>query len=425
MIQLHPALAGLVLLPLIGHLGCGTSCPQIAASRAAFDDRAREDRSRPDARLAIPFALMDRALAGRLARRPPVPIQLPTSALGLETSLALAIDGVTTRAAGPGRLGLTVTLVLFDERPTNNIVELEVDTEITPILVPPTAPTEPPALRITLTPADLGEVRPRPTGAGVQRLGRWLREELPPVARALVTDAVVEAAAREGLELVATEVWPRAKDRLLGDEALLDTSLTLPDLPIRDLALRSGRRALIADITSDLPDARGLAPGFDRAGERIVLRLSGGTAMGLINRAMDKRQVPSRFDGKGKPDRAGVWEARVGWRGGGNPLMVHLWRTRGKCQRATVGARVGFALRGDTVRVNVYDGRLITVAGPAFAEAFGWLERIFGDAMSFTFDAAALIHFDAGPDQARLRLARIRLDGDDLVLDLDLGLASK
>lgn len=422
MIQRLMALALLVLA--LGTAGCGTTCREIREHRADFDARRRTTRG-PDARLDIPFALMDRVLEGRLARRPPLPIRLPTDKLGLPLSLSLTIERVTTHAAAPGQLGMTVTLGLVDAS-ARRVLELEVDTAVTPRLA--VAPGHAPELSIRLRPQDLGRVRPRATAEGARSLGAWLREALPSYARALATDEVVRALADESLGFIANEVWPHHRERLLGTDPLIDSRFALPDLPIHALDASSDGPALVVLMTTDLPDAEPLRDGVappERAGDRMVLRLSGGTAMGLVNRAMERGDVPSRFAEDGAVDPGGTWQARVGWRGGSSPLVVYVWRTHGSCRRAEVAARLALALRGDKVQVRVHEGRYTSVAGPAFAEAFVWLEALFGSALSYTFDTDALIRFEAGDDQVQLRLARATIGENDLVLDLDLGVAAR
>lgn len=406
--------------------GCGTTCQQIREHRAAFDARRRTTRG-PDARLAIPFSLMDRVLEGRLARRPPLPVPLPTDKLGLSLSLSLTIDRVTTHAAGAGQLGMTVTMGLVDASRGRRVLELELETTIAPQLR--TAPGHAPELSIRLRPQDLGRLRPRATPEGARSLAAWLRDGLPGYARALASDEVVRALADASLVFIAEEVWPDQKERLLGTEPLIDSWFALPELPIRELALRSAGGALIAEMTTDLPAAEPLgdldAAHAGRLGDRMRLQLSGGTAMGLVNRAMDRGDAPARFKEDGTPDPNGLWEARVGWRGGSSPLVVHLWRTRESCRRADVAARLSLALVGDAVRVRVHEGRFVSVAGPAFAEAFAWLEGLFGDALSYTFDTAALVRFEAGEDEVQLRLAQAAIGEDALTLDLDLGVAAR
>lgn len=415
------SLAGVVLAFAL-HSACGTSCPEIREQRHEFDARTRSTRG-PDARLMLPFKLMDRVIAGQLERRPPVPIKLPTDKIGMPMSLSITLDRVTTHSAAAGQLGMTLHLALIDPSSNARVLELEVDTAITPKLG--TSAQRMPELALVLRPQDLGAVRPHTTPEGTRTLGRWLRDSLPPFARALATDQVVEALAQESLEFVASDIWPHAKERLLGTEPLLDTHFALPDLPIRELVLSSGERALIALMTTDLPDAEPIEPTYDRVAERMILRMSGGTAMGLVNRAMDRGEVPARFDEEGKPKADGIWETRVGWRGGSSPLVVHLWRTNGECKNAEVAARLVLALQGDKVRVDVQDGRITSVAGPAFAEAFAWLGGIFSSAMAFTFDTDAFVRFESGDQQIQVRLAKIALGENDLVLDLDLGVAPR
>ncbi len=410
------ALVVAVTLGLV-HVACGTSCPEIREQRDRFESRQRKTKG-ADARLMMPYALMDRVIAGQLARRPPVPVNLPTAKLGLDLPLSIALDRVSTRPAGAGQLGLTLHLGLHDDRERQRVLDLEVDTVISPKLETRTTPE----LVLLLRPQDLGSVRPRPTPEGTRLLARWVRDNLPPIARSIASDKVVEALAQESLDLIAKEVWPSAKEELLGIEPLIDTRFALPDLPIHALALSSSERALVVDMTTDLADARPIDRGFDEveATQRMVLRLSGGTAMGLVNRAMKRGEVPSRFDAEGNPKPSGIWEARLGWRGGSTPLVVHLWRSQDKCQSADVAARLGLALQGQKVRVRVEDGKITSVAGPAFAEAFYWLENIFGEALGFTFDTDAFVRFDDGSTSMKVNLAKIALGENDLVLGLDL-----
>lgn len=406
-----------------GLVGCGTSCPEIRDARRAFGERQRETHG-PDARMALPFVLLDRVIAGELARRPTVSYPVSFAALDMDFPLDFELERVTTRAARPGQLGLTLHLGLFDRRDHARVVELEVDTSVAPVLM---RANPAPELAITLRPADLGLFRPRITDDGQRRLGAWFRAKLPGMLRPLLDDRVVGGLADEVLDLAATHLWPQMKKQL-GAEALLDARFVLPELPIDALELSSTERALVALITTDLADAAPLRDGrdaVDPVGERVVLRMSGGTAMGLVNRAMDRGEVPARFSGDGKPKADGPWEARVGWRGGSSPLVVHLWRVDGACKHAEIGARVRLALRGDTVNVAVDDGRLLSVDGPAFAEAFAWLEGIFGSAFAGTFDTDAFVRFEAGDRQVQLRLARVQLGEAELVAELDLGVAPR
>lgn len=417
------ALALAVALASCGLFGCGTSCPEIRDARRAFSERRRETRG-PDARMALPFTLLDRVIAGELARRERMAYPVSLAALGIDLALAFELERVTTRGARPGQLGLTLHLALIDRKDRTRVAELEVDTAVAPQLV---RAAQGPELGLTLRPDDLGSARPRLTDDGEKRLGAWLRGELPLMLRPMIDDRLVGLLAREALDLAGTHLWPQMKHQL-GRDALIDARFVLPDLPIQALDLSSTERALTALITTDLADAEPLRDRrdtIDRVGERVVLRLSGGTAMGLVNRAMDRGEVPARFSSEGKPKADGPWEARVGWRGGASPLVVHLWRVDGACKHAEIGARLRLALRGDTVNVAVDDGRLLSVDGPAFAEAFAWLEGLFGSAFSGTFDTDAFVRFEAGDRQVQLRLARVSLGEDDLVTELDLGVAGR
>lgn len=434
--------------------GCGTSCPEIARHREAFWEpfaeaaaaerrQARPPEGRPiDAQLEVPFGLVNMIVAGHLARRPPVRFELPLGRFGLDLGLSLGLERVTVGEA-EGKVQATAVLAIFDAAgmggASTRIAELEVESELRPRLVDTRAegghqsrgvdgdPAVRRELALSLSASDLGAVRPKTTPEGARSLARWLRGKLPAVASALASDELVQAVADEALSFFASELWPDVKGRLLGEAPLFDARVALPELPIASATVGATRRVLLVSFVTTLAGATALGTGPERPRDgRMVLRMSGGTAMGLINRGMARGEIPRRFDANGKPSpEDGMWEAGLAWRGGASPLLLNLWRTRERCERAEVAAHVDVYPEGDKVRVEVREGRLVTVRGPTFAEAFWWLDGLFGRALETTLAADALVRFDAGPDRVQLRVVGAAVGPEDVVLELEVGVAAR
>ncbi|MBL8786683.1 MAG: hypothetical protein JNJ59_17390 [Deltaproteobacteria bacterium] len=415
-------------LGVLSGAGCGTSCPDIVRHREAFWEAERSPQAQAvDAQLEVPFPLVNEIIAGHLARRPPVRIELPLGRFGLDLRLSLGLERVTVEEAD-GKVQATAVLALIDgAEGGTRIAELEVESELKPRLADGGRDDPRRALALSLSAADLGAVRPKTTPEGARALARWLRAKLPAVASALASDELVQAVADEALGFFASDLWPDVKGRLLGDAPLFDARVALPELPIASATIGATRRVLVVSFVTSVAGATalGTAPERPRAG-RMVLRMSGGTAMGLINRGMARGELPRRFDGRGQPaPEDGIWEAGLAWRGGSSPLLLNLWRTRESCERAEVAARVDVYPEGDKVRVEVREGRLVTVRGPAFAEAFAWLDTLFGKALETTLAADALVRFDAGPDRVQLRLVGAAVGPEDVVLELEVGVAAR
>lgn len=404
--------------------GCGTSCPEIVAHREAFSRSLSEpDRTvrGPDLMLTVPWSQVDRLLeehALKAARE----VELAPEVLGSALSLSARIIGlrahpVASGGTGSDAIGLTLEVAL--ERRKTRVLTLELVTAITPEWLPASAANAAPGIRLALLPEALSEVKPRTTPEGRAMLSRWLERELPPAMRALGGKDVVDALADELLGWASAEVWPLMRKALPDGEPLFATVLTLPELNrigARALTTESTASALNFGITTGVR-----APALGKArrnAKHLTLTMTGPTATALISQAMDRGDVPGRFSGKGDPDPNGPWEARVGWIGGSRPLHLQMWRVEGGCQRVEVGARLALAVEGDDLAVDVREGKLMTLAGPPFAEAFAWLETLFGEALAFSFRTSALVKLDEASGYS-LSLVRAQLD-DEVVLELDL-----
>ncbi len=402
------SLSALVLLT--SSASCATTCPEIDAHRTGFEQRVRSEDG-ADARLTLPWALLDGLVARELARRPPIDVALPLRELGSTLSLSVILDSVRLSAAPPGRVGAMVTISLRD-----GVLRLATFSFDTTVPLRLSKSPEGTSLTLTLMPRDVGAMHAKSSQDGHRAMGDWIRKQLPPVARRLATDTVVAALADELLGLFAREVWPRIKDEVLGREALFETAIGLPDLHVSSFSASSRPDALVVSITSGFPDATTLPPGDEKVDHgRVVLRMSGGTVAGLVNQGISLGLVPGRFSESGKVDADGPWTMRMGWAPGQRPVRLHLWRTAGRCQRAEIGADVSLSLRGDSISVDVHDGRYLDVEGPPFAAMLAWLDNTFGKALGTSLEVDSLLHFGAG----HARFVRTHL-GSDLLVELEL-----
>ncbi len=392
--------------------GCATTCTEIDSHRAAFDRRLREGDG-ADARLTIPWGVLDSLASRELSRRPPVEVALPLKQLGLTLSLSAIIEGVRLSPAPPGRVGAVVSISLRDGKA--RLASVELDTTL-PLRVANGA-TET-SLKLTLMPRDVGAMRVRSSSESQRAIGDWIRSHLPAAARRFATDAFVQVLADELLGLFAREAWPRIKDDLLGREALFETEIGLQGLQVSSVIPSSRSDALVLAISSGFPDATALPSADDQVGSgRVALRMSGGTVAGLVNQAIRSGLLPGRVSESGEAKADGPWVMRMGWAAGERPMRLHLWRTEGRCERAEIGADLSLALRGNSVAVRVHDGRYEDVDGPAFARLFAWLDNTFGKALSTSLEVDSLLRFDGG----HARLLRTHLD-KSLLLELELAL---
>ena len=419
-------------------IACGTTCPEIVAHRQRFShdlmrperatpgDRSTklDDAARADMQLTLPYPLLDELIAGQLHKRP-VEVALPTTKLGLDLSLSVVLEGVKTHAL-VGRDGIGVTLELGLLKGRSKALDMTLETSFAPTLERG-VDGRPPGIGLALEADKLGRLEPKTTPEGRDMLSRWLERELPPVVRALSSREVIDALADEVLGWLSSELWPIATRELVKDGPLFAATLSLPELSrfgLEGLATRSRRDGVAFHLVSGVAAAPLTSSDERIHPKRMVMRLSGKTATALLSQAMERGEVPGRFSTSGEPDKDGPWEARVGWLGGSSPLHLLLWRTEGRCERAEVGAQVAVKVIGDELDVNVREGRLLTIAGPPFAEAFGWLETLFGRAMAFSFRTSSLFRFEGNDEVVEVRLGRVTFE-EDLRVELELGVKGR
>jgi hypothetical protein len=288
-------------------------------------------------------------------------------------------------------------------------------------------------LEFVLRGDDLRAVRPRLGRDAQARLAAFLRATLPPgVRRVLPPKALAEAADL----LLATAVdrgWPLLRDEVLvhlGEVARV--GVALPELPLAGLRVQSegderGGSLQVA-VTTTLPVARGLPAG--RAlprprGERMVLRVAGSLAAELGNLAMETGRLPSRFDREGRASADGPFEAALAWEPGRRPLDLRLWQLAEPCLSARLRAAVEVTVADGTARVEVTDGVLSDVRGPALIEVGAWLYAPWAEAITFTAEVAAATRLRVAGTTLDATLERVRVGEDELVVELGVAPARR
>ncbi|WAS90271.1 hypothetical protein [Nannocystis punicea] len=411
---------GLVLAPLIPLLlapaGCASSvCSKVQADRAAFTRRAATPG--PHLALAVPYATLSQSVQRSLAGMPQVRLPLPDLGPVDLGSLAVAIRSVAFRPAPAGSVGARVTVALTSQG--KPVTALELDAVIAPRLDPREG-----SVRLRLGAADLREVRPSLPPAERKRFAEFLLSIVPGAARALVGREQVEALAETFLRELVGGRWPQIRDNLLqGTDDLVDVEIDLGDVPLTKIELKSGAADLELWAHAALP-AAALSSGTARpAGSdaRLVgLRMSGGVAAALANRAIASGQIPERYNRDGAPDPRGELVAGVDWRAGERPLKVHAWSTEGTCARLTFGGTPKVGARGGELAVDVADGTLEEVTGALRVRAAVWFSGLGRQTFTISESVADAIEFEILGVDYRARVVAAAVSPAELEFSLAL-----
>lgn len=409
-------LALAALVPLLSAPGCAASvCKKVHADRDAFVRRGAEPG--PHVALALPYATLSQGLQRALAASRPVQVPLPDLGPVELGSLTASLRGVGFHAAPPGQVGVRVTVALASGgRP---VTAIELDAVVAPQLDPGSG-----VVRVRLRAQDLVQVRPNLPPAERRRFAEFVLGLVPASARALVGREQVEDLADGFLREIVGGRWPQIRDHLLqGTDELVDAEIDLPELPITRIELRSGEADLELWAHTSLPAER-LADGPARpagADARLVaLRMSGGTAAALVNRAMAQGQVPARYDREGDPDPRGELVAGAEWRAGARPLKLHAWSLQGTCARLTFAGTPTVAARGGRLEVGVPDGALEAVEGSLKARAGVWFSGLGRQTFAVSQAVAGATEFELAGVGYRATVVAAAATGAELVLSLAL-----
>jgi len=398
-------------------LGCGTSCEQIQADRAAFlaaaeaPGQASWDAG-PHLEIILPFAVGDRLLSERLARRASPRLEGPgIDALGLALGASLELLAARLVPAADDRVGVRLDVLVRDD--AEPIVSFRVDAEVRPDLAP-----EARRVLVWLGPEDVREIAPTLEAGGRERLRRWVLGGLPAGVARFVPERLLEELVAHLVEWLGGAVFPFLRDHLLAEGAATPLiALDLPELPVAGLRLRSHGGpggALRLDVLTSLPVTRGLATRAPAPAHEALVRISGGAAAAFANRAIAEGLLPSRYDAEGDPAEDGAFEARVGWEVGARPLKVHLWRTGEGCLYARVAGTPRSSLGATEVDVGFSDGVYEVIRGPALTEAFAWTRRLWGPSLALNVAIARAARIAVAGQPIDLGIVGAEIDREEV-----------
>ncbi len=369
----------------------------------------------PHLSLALPYAFVNERLSARIGAVPAVPLAAPLPGL---PKLSLVTRGVTLQPARGDRAGFRIALAVRDGG--DALVDLDLDVEVKPVV-----DAKKRTVALAIRPDDLRGIEPTLGDKAKRQLGGALYDLLPGAVKAFGGRGAANEAAGDLLKTVVKQGWPLMRDHLLVHlDEVGRFELALGDLPLERVALRDDRGALRFDVWTSLPGAGALAT-TKGAGGKPQLRVSGATVAALGNWAMDSGRVDPRYDDKGKPKKDGAYLPAVRWRPGeARPLGLHVFATKGECLHAELSAAPKLSVVAEKgkpqLRVGVEEGTLEKVEGPLLIEIGAWLYSFWMESVAVTTDVVADTKLSLPGGDWKMGVAAARIDGDAVVLDLDV-----
>lgn len=431
----------LPLAPLVlacaGLLACAAPCEKVASSHTAFRKasvplganasaaaRQVQPDGRPHASISIPFELIDVMVARELGRVPVVEVPLPAFEGVSLGRLRLGVEAVRMRQAPAGELGVRVVVGLREG--TRRVFSVDVDARVRPHLDPRGG-----TLSLRLAGEDIIELRPSVSAASKRQLGDWLWSKLPEAARMLLDRSTIVELAGGLIEQLSRDAVRELKGELLTSLGqLVHLELDLPEeLPLDNLALRTGERELELELHTALQVEHGLAPPSAPrvAGihpNMIQVRLSGDTAAALVNNAIREGRIPSRWSLEGEPDPAGELYAGMGWaEGRTDSLELHLWKTEGDCAHVVLRGEPHLELRGRELELGTERATVESVTGSAKLRAGLFFSRTARRGVELVERTTAATQIELGRATMDASVAAATVSGDEIVLGLRLSQA--
>lgn len=402
------AASSVALVSVVGP-GCAGPCKDVAAVRGQLALRPAP-AVEPHARVRVPFAAANRAIAEALVEPPSVPVSLRR--LGplrrVVGSLHVVPRSVRLGPATPGRVRIDVTVELRNR--SGELLTFDAHTEVEPVLQRDGANGDA-FLTVGIDPRRIEgfevQVSPRFTGT----MGRYLASR------------AVEEVSEEAWKVVRSKVLPR-----LGE--LTRVRVRLPDVPVDRVDVMSiggPVPALDLAITTTLPVREGLrvVPGIDELDPYAVdVRLAGSTVAELANWAIVTGRAPQRYTRKLTPAKDGDYVPLLDWRPGHErPLVVSVFQIARGCSCFSAGVRARVEVRGDEVVGTIEERRLELALGPAHIEVLASLKDVIDRSMQRSRKAAAHTRLTVGDRVIGARLVDASVDRTQLhvAVHLDVG----
>jgi len=408
-------------------LGCGATCDRIEEDREEFLSKKGKDAG-THAELLVPFAVAERLIEPQIAAVKPIELKIPGlgSLADYFGELTVAPTRVRLRPADPDRIGFRLDFELRSDGKKAFAMFLE--TEVRPEI-------DLAAGKVILgfTPEALAKTKPGIPKDAKKDLGGLVYSEIPSAARIFIPRSVVDAAAGSAIELLVSEFYARAKEKML--PKLAETSrfeLTLPEAPLASVGITStdegGGRLRLAIVTT-LPVRAGLAE--PPAGtpppsaERITIRMSGSTVAQLANWAMAQGLVPDRYDGAGKAKKDGELRPGLDWiRGEKRPMRVILWDLDKPCMRITMSAKPSIRIVDEKLEIAAEDAETEDVEASAFTKVGVWFYVLWKDAMKVHKKTSSRMKATVAGQEVEAVVEKAAVEKDELVLEIGLSAAA-
>jgi len=402
--------------------GCGNPCDRIAEDRKVFLSRKPQGIG-PHLAIVIPHPLFERIVRERLKDAPVVrvsPRSLGPLAQALGAGLVLRATGAHLAGARQGLVGVAIDVDVSVEGDPATALTLSFDAEVRPEL-----DLRAGAIAVVVRADALRDLRPRLSPGAADRLGQQLASRLPPAARMLLPPGESGRVASRVVEELVHSAYPLLRDNVLsrlGDAVRV--RVRLHGLPLAALTTRSiaaPRPALVVEATSALPIDHALSsPPLVPSPDELGLSIAGAAVAEVGNFAMAHGSIPARYDEQGNARADGPIEAGLAWTSGPRPFKVIAWRSAGTCVRVRAGATPKLAVVSDVLRLQVTDGTVEEVQGPAWIEAAFPFWSIGAKAIAMTHHVAAGADVEIAGRKLRLALSDARFAGDDLTLRVKL-----
>jgi hypothetical protein len=407
------------LVALIALSGCGGSrCKEVQRAREGLVRSGAPNRG-ADMRLTVPFTRANDVIAD-LLKQEPMTMPLTPPELGgfeLPATLTANVRSVVLQAGSADTARFAIVIDINDGE--TGIVAMTALLEIAPALVRKPDGAE---LSIGFGPQNIIEAKPSLAADSKEKLqstvGRWVPERV----KGKIPRVLMDTAARRLASHLTGTAWELMRQTVLkklGDMTRM--RVRLPDVPIAKTALRSTDRALIVDITTDLPVRRGLAPGGD-ADTEVGLRMSGSTVAELANWAIDKGHAPTSYDRNIKPKTDGEFRPRFDYvsEDRAHPFKVYSFQERGGCSYFKVGVQAKVAVDGNNLKGTVSDQQLEKKTANPLVEVLAWTKYFLIGGLDRSKQVAAHTQLSIGRRTMQTRVTNAAIVDDELRFALAL-----
>lgn len=406
-------------------VGCASPCARVQRAHAEVTQRTEPGASGDHLRLSIPLALVDQVIARELRGLPRARLPLPAIAgISLGTA-SVGVDRVTVVPGAPEEVSFVAEASVRSGKQT--LLPLRLTARVRPKLDPGGG-----RVIVALDEAGLVAMDAKLGAGGTRALIDALWAQLPGAARMLTTKDEVARLA----DPAANELLRRAAD--LVERELLDdlgrvarVELDLPPIAVDELHVRSTEADLVVGIHTPLPSRGAIADAVPRTtpAHQVELAIHGAVAVELVNEAMRRGEIPSRFELDGTANPKGPLEAHLAWDGAApKPLLVHAFlldptaagRPAKDCAHVVLGATPQLRADQGHLVLATNDAQIEDVEGSAAVKAGLFFSGVSRRSFEHVERIPTETDFELGQQRLRAELQQATLDGERLVFGLTL-----